>query len=204
MESGEGNLPQELETKKPLLYHHSRPLEFVEYGTVTQKLGINEDYDSSYRWLEKEVGFAPLFLAVGSKPEDRYMTGYQDQWRKILSGSKGSRTYRKKGEYPNLVLFSYSDVPNGIFTDFDNWHLVLNSSHNNHQLSEREKKLIFRSSWKKSDWLRYNEKESGSVQLVVPELDLIKAEAIWVRNKNTQKKLQQMGFANVEVKRTQI
>lgn len=201
MENGEGSLPQELESKKPLLYHHARPLEFVEYGTVTQKLGIDEDFDSSYRWLENEVGFPPLFMAVGKTEEDVRMTGYSNQWARILSWSSSGNEYRKKGEAPNQVLFSYSDIPNGVFTDYNDWHIVLNSSHKQHNLNKWEKKLIFRKTWDSDKWLAQAEKHPHTVQLVVPELDLTKADAIFVRNKETQKKLQKMGFKNVQTRR---
>lgn len=190
-----------MEKNRSLLYHHARPLEFVAHGTVVQKMGIDDDFDSSYRWLEKEVGFPPLFMAVGKSEEDIRMTGYPYQWARLLSWSSRGSTYRKKGEIDNQVLFSYSDVPNGVFTDYNDWHIVLNSAHKNHNLNKWEKKLLFRPTWDKEKWLSQAEKKPHSVQLVVPELDLTKAEAIWVRNKETQEKLQKMGFGNIEIKR---
>ena len=39
-------------------------------------------FEAAYQWLEHEVGFYPLFLAVGGTLDAISMTGYQDQWRR--------------------------------------------------------------------------------------------------------------------------
>ncbi len=201
MESGEENLPQELETQKPLLYHHARPLEFVEFGIVRQKMGIDSDFEPVYKWLEEEVGFTPLFLAVGKQEENIRMTGYQGQFARLLERGKDYRRYRKKGEIDNQVLFSFSDVQNGVFTEFHDWHIALNAIPNGDKVGKWANKLIFRKTWDKEEWLDYADKKPHSVQVVVPELDLRTADSVWVRNKETQKKLQLLGFKHVEVKR---
>lgn len=201
MESGEGIVPQELETKKPLLYHHARPLEFVEYGVVKQKMGIDSDFELAYKWLEDEVGFPPLFLAVGKQEVDIRMTGYQGQFSRLLEIGKDYKKYRKKDELVNQVLFSFSDVENGVFTEYHDWHIALNAIPNGDKVGKWANKLIFRKTWDKEKWLEYADKKPHSVQIVVPELDLRKANSVWVRNKLTQKKLQLLGFKHVEVKR---
>ena len=192
----------EYENKKNLLfYHHARPLEHSPYAVVKQVRDLDIGFEGAYLWLEKEVGFYPLFLAVGATEEDRKMTGYQNQWRKILGGRKGFREYRKKGEIDNQVLFSFTDIQDGIFMDYGYWDYVRNGEHDNYVISKRVRNLIFRPTWNKDKWLQYANKEPDSVQLIVPELDLRKANSIWVRNRKTQKQLEGIGFRDIKVRR---
>lgn len=192
-----------------LKYHHTRPLETCSYGVVYPQSPLNyeedkEDakfWDDSYKWLEKELGFYPLFLAVGSTEEDIRMTGYQNQWRKLLVTGRNHREYRKKGDIPNNVLFSFQKFPGGVFTDFNNWHIVLNSSCDNYQIPSHAKRKIFRPSFIKNDWISYANKYPCSVQLVVPTLDLRKAEMVTVRNQKTKAVMEARGFKNVQVAR---
>jgi len=184
--------------------HHARQLEYCIYGVVRQKRGVSEYFDKAYDWLEREVGFYPLFLSVGETVDDMAMTGYQNQWRRLLVEGKNYRKYRQKGEVQNQVLFSFVDIPDGIFIDYMNWHMVLNSEYDNYQIPDREKRMIFRPSWRKSDWLRYARHNPHSVQLVIPELDLREATRVWVRNIQTQLHLEKVGFGNVEVRRIPV
>ena len=159
-------------------------------------------FEGAYKWLEQQLGFYPMFLAVGSTEDDIRMTGYQNQWRRLLveADNRGDDQHKKNIE--NIVLFSYRDLPNpdGVFTDYQYWHIVLNSQHNNYRITEREKSWIFKSSWSKSDWLRHAKRNPHSVQLVVPFLDLTAADQITVRNKGTKRCLEGIGFGNVEVR----
>lgn len=194
-----------------LQYHHCRSLENVIYGEVK---ACPEHTDPSFRdaclWLEEQVGFYPLFLAVGTTEEDIRMTGYQNQWGKVIGskiiGKRADGTYiqrnilRGKGEFPNDVLFSFEDV-DGVFMDYMYWHLVLNASHKNYRMTDYEKKLIFKPSWPRSKWLGKARENFHSVQLVTPTLRLPGAERVWVRNKQTRRLLESMGFEDVGVKR---
>jgi len=183
-----------------LMYHHCRSLESVVYGEVKANPKYYDAYfKDAYNWLEKKVGFATLFVAVGCTNEDLRMTGYQDNWRIKVSDSK----IRRAGQFPNDVLFSFDDLE-GVFMDYDCWHIALNSSHKNYQLSNYEKRLIFKHSWSKTRWLRYARQQSHSVQLVLPMLDLRKAGEVWTRNSTTKKCLEEMGFENVEVRRISV
>ena len=141
---------------------------------------------------------------MGETIEDIEMTGYQNQWKQLLAWGRNYREYRQKGEIENQVLFSFTDIPTGVFMDYMNWHMVLNSAYNNYQMSDREKRMIFRPYWEKSDWLRYVRRNSHSLQLVVPKLDLRKAAVIWVRNVRTKRNLENEGFRNVEVRRIPV
>jgi len=181
-------------------------LESVVYGEI--KAGrqySDKDFQHAYDWLEKEVGFYPLFLAVGNTIDDIRMTRYDSQWGKIIyTVSKGNRSrniLRKAGEFPNYVLFSYENV-DGVFTDFDAWHIVLGG--NPEKVTEYQKKLIFKYSYKKSDWLRKARREPGYVQLVTPSLNLPDSDRIWVRNKKTKQYLEEMGLENIEVKSIKV
>lgn len=198
------NRPEEEQILSKSTFHHSRNLEYSSFGIVKQKMGVDPDYEGAYRWLEKEVGFAPLFLAVGKIEEDIRMTGYQNQWRKLLVRGLNNREYRHKGDTENQVLFSFNDLPGGRFMDYASWHIVLNSGHKNYKINSWARKLIFRETWDKEKWISHAAKNPGSVQYVVPELDLRKADSIWVRNKETQKNLEKRGFQNVAVKRLAV
>lgn len=187
--------------KMVLQYHHCRSLESVIYDKVQARPEHTDEYfKMAYLWLEKEVGFYPLFLAVGRTEEDIRMTGYQNQWRRVLSEGPGGKEYRKKGKFPSEVLFSFGEVE-GVFMDYDYWHLVLGANYKNYSVTNYEKKLIFKPSWSKSRWLRKARENPHSVQLVTSELYLPEASRVWARNKLTQQLLISNGFKQVEVKR---
>lgn len=186
------------------LYHHSRPLEYSPYGIVKQERGIDFEFEGACQWIEREIGFYPVFLAVGATEQDIRMTGYHNQWRRLLARGKDLREYRKKGEIDNQALFSFTDVPDGIFMDYDYWHIVLNSTYNNYNVNKWVKKLIFRSTWDKNRWLQNAADKPHTVQLIVPELDLREAKVVWVRNRETQEQLKNTGFHNVEVRRIAV
>ena len=184
-----------------LQYHHCRSLDGIVYGRVEASSEHADEYfKDAYSWLEKVVGFYPIFLSVGTTDDDIRMTGYQNQWKRILSEGHNRKEYRKKGNFPNDVLFSFEDI-NGVFMDYNYWHIALNASHKNYQMTDYEKRLIFKPSWPKSKWLKKARKNQHSVQLVTPELYLPGAERIWVRNQQTKELLTSMGFDNVESRR---
>lgn len=180
-----------------LLYHHSRSLEHSYPNSVNQIIPLldgelDESFHRSYKWLESEVGFYPLFMAVGSTDHDVCMTGYQQQWE---------RNHEK-----NFVLFSYEEMPkDGVFVDYVYWHLVLNSGYNDYKISSFEKRLIFKYSYSSKDWLRKATRDPHSVQLVVPSLDLTKANGIFVRSEKTKQEVLKRGFNNpVESRRITV
>ena len=194
-----------------MLYHHCRSLDSIVFGDVKAD-STHQDPDSkdAYSWLEKQIGFKPLFLSVGENEDDLRMTGYPDNWRRVIKTKIVRRRkdgiyihkniLRKKGEFPNEVLFSFEDI-GGVFMDYDYWPIVLNSEYKNYELTDYETRLIFKPSYKKSDWLRKAGREAASVQIVTKSLHLPDAARIWVRNKKTKKLLDDKGFNNVEVRR---
>lgn len=194
-----------------ILYHHCRSLDSITLGEVkANPKYFDSDLRGGYYWLRREVGFNPLFLAVGNSEEDIRMTGYPNQWNRIIGteivGRRKDGSYiqknvlRKRGEFPNYVLFSFDEVE-GIFMDYGYWHLVLNANYKNYNISDYEKRLIFKPSWDKSKWLKKARKEPHSVQLVTCRLYLPDARGIFVRNQETKKVLEKMRFKNVKVKR---
>ena len=183
-----------------LLYHHCANIKAVKYDEIKPEPKYSDKYaKDAYSWLEKKVGFYPFFLAVGKTEEDLRMTGYQNQWRKLISQKPEGNEYVKKGEFRNDILFSFENLE-GIFTDYDYWHLVLCASHKNYQMTNYEERLIFKPSWSKSKWLREAIKNPHSIQLITNCLDLRKSKRVWCRNKETKKYLEGLGFRNVEVK----
>ena len=134
-------------------YHHSRPLPYVQYDIVSQARTSEEPYKSAFLWLEKELGYYPLFLAVGNTEDDIRVTGYPEQWRRLLS-SGIQNEYRQKGQIDNEVLFSFPDIPNGVFLNYGYWwDTILNSEDNNQEVNKWVKKLLFRPTWDKERWL---------------------------------------------------
>ena len=193
------------------MYHHCMDLEAVIYGEIkANPKYADKVFKKAYKWLENEVGFYPLFLGVGNNKDSVVITGYNHQWAKKIGSKPVRKTkkgyyiskniLRKKGEFPNYVLFSFDNVE-GVFTDYESWYIPLNHITNGNKVSDYEKRLVFKYSWKKSDWLRKARKDSGSVQLVTSKLYLPDAKRVWVRNKKTKKSLEEIGFENVRVKR---
>lgn len=173
-----------------LRFHHSRALQHCRFGTVEQDPSTDAELDEKvYSWVEKVVNFYPIFMAIGETEVDLRMTSYQYQWNR-----------RYPLEYRNQVLFSYTDIKGGIYTDYNCWQSVYNLL-NDYPVSEYEKKLIFKSSWRRSDWLRKSKRDPCSVQLLVSSLNLGAADLISVRNQATRRILEKMGFQNVEVRR---
>ncbi len=201
-----------------ILFHHSRPFATVSYGIVKphpagssmlEFRGIRD----AYQWLEVRVGFFPLFLAAGTQEWQLQMTGYQDQWRRLIGYDSEAerRIYRGKGEFPNYVLFSFheEDLREGVFIDEDAWWVFICGAFLNDQadqVTDAQVRSVFKKSWPRSRWLREARSEDSQlpVCLLVPSLDLSKAERVWVRNRSTEKRLADMGFKNVQVKRLRL
>jgi hypothetical protein len=209
-----------------LLFHHCTNLSTLRYDTIvpseqhtSKKEEINgwDDEDlagwdvRANNWLKNEVGFYPLFMAVGSTLDDLYATGYSDNWRVTLSSwfdkkkNKQCYTSRKKGEFPNQVLFSFKNI-DCVFMDCD-WWIVTgynNSFDDRFETTEQDKRRIFKYSWSRSKWLRRAANAPESVICVVPKLDLRQADRIWVRNQKTKKIMEKKGFENVFSKRIPV
>ena len=182
------------------------PLSQVTYGTVRAdpSYSVNSFLLPAYEWLAEQIGFFPHFVSVGKDEYALYRTGYQNQWRVRDGGDfvngEYRKNYRKKGEFPNLVLLSFDHLE-GVFMDHMTWHIAINSCTNGDRVSTREMKMILKPSWTDKRWLRAAMK-SHSVELLTPEIPLHKAARVRVRNRATQQLMEMKGFRNVEVART--
>ena len=201
-----------------ILFHHSQPFETVSYGIVKPYPAGSSMLEfpgmrDAYQWLEDRIGFSPLFLAAGFQEWHLQMTGYQDQWRRLIGYDLRAerKIYREKGEFPNYVLFSFDeeDLKEGVFIDEDAWWVFICGAFLNDQadqITDAQIRSVFKRSWPRSRWLKEAKSENSQlpVCLLVPSLDLSKAERVWVRNELTEKRLVGMGFKNVQVKQLRL
>ncbi len=180
------------------------PLSQVTYGTIRADPVYSSDTYllPAYEWLAEQIGFFPHFVSVGMDEYALHRTGYQDQWRIWDGGDfvdgEYRKNYRKKGEFPNTVLFSFDHL-NGVFIDYNYWHIALNTCPNGRIVTKSEMNWILKPSWIRQRWLRAMMDRTHPVDLVVPELPLKDAAKVWVRNRATQKLMETKGFRNVEV-----
>jgi len=201
-----------------ILFHHSRSFETVQYGIVKPVLHdpsslIFPETSQAYQWLGNRIGFSSLFLATGFQEWQLQMTGYQDQWRRLIGYDTQAegKIYRGKGEFPNYILFSFDEecLKEGVFIDEDAWWVFICGAFLNDQadqITEPQIRSVFKKSWTRSHWLR-EAKDMNSrlpICLLVPSLDLSRAERIWVRNNLTARLLADMGFKNIQVKRLRL
>jgi hypothetical protein len=182
------------------------PLSQVTYGTVRADpaYSAGDFFEPAYEWLEEQIGFFPHFVAVGNDEYALKMTGYPDNWRVWIGGDsvngKYQKTYLRRGEFPNRVLFSFDNLE-GVFMDHMSWHLAINACTDGRSVSKQEMKMILKPSWTRQRWLRAALNGSHSVELLTPELPLDNAVGIWVRNRATQKLMMMQGFRNVDIRR---
>ena len=185
------------------------PLSQVTYGTIRADPVYSSDTYllPAYEWLAEQIGFFPHFVSVGTDEYALHRTGYQDQWRIWDGGDfvdgEYRKNYRKKGEFPNTVLFSFDHL-DGVFIDYNYWHIALNTCPNGRIVTKSEMNWILKPSWTRQRWLRAMMDQTHPVDLVVPELPLKDAARVWVRNRATQKLMETKGFRNVEVVRTHV
>jgi hypothetical protein len=184
------------------------PFSQVQSGTIAaDPLYSDPDFLPAYKWLEREIGFFPHFLAVGKFEEVIRRTGYADNWRVFdhgeITGNGYQKFYHKKGEFPNLVLFSFDDVK-GVFMDYLSWHIAINACMNKKPVSKQEMKMILKPSWNKRRWIRAAETGSHRVDLLTPRLSPDSASRVYVRNQATKKNMECMGFRNIEVLRIPV
>jgi hypothetical protein len=91
----------------------------------------------------------------------------------------------------------------GIFTDYNAWHIALNGAGNKVEwdATDREFRQIIKPCYNRARWLRLAKAKPHLVQLLAPQCDLRSAARVWVRNEDTQRAVEEMGFENVKVKR---
>jgi hypothetical protein len=185
------------------------PLTQITFGTIRAEPAYSAGNYllPAYEWLAEQIGFFPHFVSVGNNDSALYRTGYQDNWSVHIGGDtvdgKYQKIYRKKGEFPNNVLLSFDHLE-GVFMDFDYWHIAINACTNGGSVSKSEMTWILKPSWTRERWLRAALTSTRPVDLLVPEIPLDKANRVRVRNHATQKLMEMKGFRNVDVARTRV
>lgn len=188
-----------------MLYHYCMNFKDVRFGVLVPEPNRCEPaYRPANQWLAEEVGFWPLFTAVGDSLDTFWITGYDMNWKRVIISSLKGNVLRKAGEFPNYVLFSFEHL-DGIFMDYCHWHLVLNAHDINKEIGLVQKRWIFKPAWSRRKWLRYSlTVHPGNVQLICKELDLRQSKGVWVRNKKTMRTLENLGFSGIEVHRIPV
>lgn len=174
-------------------------------------------YKPAYAWWNDNFGFWPIFLAVGIGPETIRMTGYSNQFSKIISSkwdsTKKKRVYqlRTKGNTPNYVLMSFTKV-DCLPHKFNTWENILcfatptTSCSNNHEpyakIPSRLTNAIKGHTVKTIEsWIQTALKQDGKVQACAPQLNMSEITEIKVRNLETKKLLEKLGYTNISVLR---
>ena len=203
--------PSPRESMQPgdMLFHHCRVLEFVAFRVVwpAPPMRAREPHDPSLpcdwsdsthqrilldspkAWLAAEVGFWPLFLAVGGSDAICLQSGYGHD-----------HSVRN-------VLFSYASLPPpGVLLDHVAWHSILaavqcsDRTHAIPHVDEMTRRAIFRPDLDKSAWLRLAAAEPGRVQAVVPSLDLRSAALVSCHDVDARTSLVDLGFSTDQVR----
>lgn len=200
--------------KNDLLLYHALPFEQVRHEAFAPDPSYSEaEYLPAYRWLETQVGFFPIFLAIGAEGDEEPLrvTGYQNNWRRLLSyhyDADGTYHYTlaKAGEHHNRVLFAFS--PDSFetlsYNDYMWWNIVLTEVTCEREVDKQLWRRLFKPSWNASKWRSLARKDGHGVQVLTNALDLRSAKFVYVRNRATQKALQAQGFENVVVKRLPV
>jgi hypothetical protein len=163
----------------PLLFHHADEVGYCVPGEIIPpdlevKAGniFAADYANLVNWLSGEIGFQPVFMSVG-RFDDRRTVGI-------------TQYYNYKP-----VLFSYSDTLGGVFTDYKVWENILFGLV---ESPSDARDQLFRPNLTREDWIKKSLAEPGSVQLLVPSLDLSKADKICARTHSQVDELAELGF----------
>jgi len=213
---------------KKALFHHCIPLEklITVNGDMVSSQHHSTDDDAAfipaYTWWHDTFGFWPIFLAVGNGPNTLGMTGYPNQFGRVISSrwdekrKRSVRTLRPKGDMRNYVLLSFEEAE-CLPHNFDTWeNIICFSSPLPLPIGvERDpalppyakipkqyvKSLVGQTKRKLSNWIKLAKKKDGRVQACAPRLDMTKVIEIKVRNQKTKKLLENIGYQNVEVLR---
>lgn len=187
-----------------LFYHYCMALEDVSFGVlVPDPERTDPDDREATAWLAREIGFWPVFVAVGDSLDAYLNTGYHMNWARVVQWSSSGTVLRKAGEHPNLVLLSFAHLE-GVFMDHDYWFLVLNARDIERDIGLVQRRWIFKPSWSRRKWLRSAMGEERMAMLVCPQLELRSARRVWVRNRRTKRALEGLGFPNVVVHRIPV
>lgn len=198
------------------MYFHAMPLKNVRYALLKASAAYSSKfYQRAYFWLEQQLNYYPLFLAVGADTSTPYeMTGFSENFKTRVCGYSQRKqklvNCRNPETLPNIVLFRFerSAFETLHYQDYDAWHGILNTysygateadwtSPKSIRLVRRLSPIIFKPNWSESDWLKKVETDPGTVQAVTPCLDLRLAARVYCKNQKTRKYLQNLGFTSI-------
>lgn len=192
------------------LFHHCTSLGALlkNEPLVGHPEWVNDSsYHQAYVVWAKTFGFYPLFFAMGRGPKTIEMTGYPNQFGRVISSGYDShkkkpvRTLRPKGEMLNNVLLSFEHC-DGIAHKFDAWNEVLCWALNDGKCPRRYvSRLIQQSRRSLSYWCSVAQRKDGFVQMCAERIDPKTACRVWVRNLETKRALDDLGYRGVEVRR---
>lgn len=195
-------------------YWHCMPVNLISGPVLVPEPKFSDsDYLPGYKWLEKRIGYFPLFMAAGNEDSAPYNAGYNNQWRVVLSSrycKKKKRVIaisrRAKGDVLNFAMFRFDKLPEVCcFLDSSWWSVGVLTPHLNNEVPrESEVRCVLKRSWSHARWLREIKNDKISAELVVPKLDLRDAVEVWVRNKKAKAHLEKLGFKNVQVRRIPV
>ncbi len=195
-------------------YWHCMPVNLISGPVLVPEPTFSDtDYLPGYKWLEKRIGYFPLFMAAGNEDSAPYNAGYNNQWRVVLSSrycKEKNRVIslerRAKGDAPNFAMFRFDERPKVCcFLDSAWWSIGVLTPHlNNEEPQEREVRSVLKPSWSHARWVREIKKDKIGIEMVVPQLDLRDAVEVWVRNKRAKQHLEKLGFKNVQVRRIPV
>jgi hypothetical protein len=188
-----------MSSEKRLRAFHSSYFSSVSFGEMRADPSFSDDvWHDEFRWLEKQIGFYPLFMAFGNNYaiENTFYKGPESRgvhWRK----------------HTVLSIFELDALADVVFTDYDVWTHSCSEdmprfSAATARLTKRQRKWVdalFKPSWTREQWLQKASEDCTSVQLLVPSLDFRRASEIWTRGSRLQARLHASGLPNVRVRK---
>lgn len=198
------------------MYYHSIPLKNIRYGWLTAHPRYSDkSFQNAYLWLERYIGYYPLFLAVGNDATTPYeMTGFNANFKTRITGYGKKQqkpvNCRNPDPLPNMVLFRFerSAFETLHYQDYDAWYGILTTygfdateeewnSPQRIRFIRRLSPVIFKHQWSEELWLEKVRKKPGTVQAITPAVDLRLASRIYCKNRKTMEYLRRLGFQSL-------
>lgn len=184
-------------------YHFGIPLKNAHYCAVNSDSEDLDLHEKNLRsWLESIVGFNPVFIICGNHFMVFEYTGYANQFAKLISRSKKGSELRKKGEFPNQVMFSFDTIIplNYIYHEWIGAMNDLAYGMSIEEVTEKWSHDVLKPDYSPEKWKEIARKNPGSVYAIVPEVDLRTATSIYVRNRLAEQQLEKRNFDTKKIK----
>jgi|SRR6185437_12162652 len=175
---------------------HSMPVACVKSEPFTADPNLSgESLKPWYRWLERQIGFYPLFLAFGT-PLAIENTFYSHDSYECIPKERQSRNV--------LAIFNLHAVRNCVFTDYDVWAHSDADAFEAIETGEEPdadwQRALFKPLWSRMQWFQKARRDPTSVQLLARRLDLRRAHEIWTQDEETLYEVQSRGLMNAKVR----